>query len=451
MGFIKLQGKDAAPLETAIINQLEADGINFADCRSQCYDNASVMSGHSSGLQKRMLDRNPLALFINCDNHSLNLVGVNAVSAEAELVTFFGIFQSLFAFFSRSTTRWVEMKTSLPVTVKRECDTRWSVRFDAVKCANDGIVELADLLERLSDDENATADTKSRARNLLSNILTFNFLTFLPFWFKILEQVNRTQKRLQDPKMNFHEASKDIHALQLKLEENRDALIKNSVTIGKERCAEWDVETDLRRRRRKKMPGEHDEDVGLSKEDELRRILNGVFDYFSTDLRERFTRLATLNEKFGFLLDVDYLVSNKNPQMFKEKCEILAIFYDTDINGDELFRDINDCVMLLKTRDDIKIDDPADLLLFIITYGEDVFPNLRVSLQILLTIAVSIASCERSFNKLKLMLSSLRVSMGQDRLNDLALLSIERKIFEEIDFSDVIDEFASRKARKVAL
>ena len=45
LGFIKLQGKDAASLETAIINQLEADGINFADYRSQCYDNASVMSG----------------------------------------------------------------------------------------------------------------------------------------------------------------------------------------------------------------------------------------------------------------------------------------------------------------------------------------------------------------------------------------------------------------------
>ena len=64
LGFIKLQGRDAASLETAIINQLEADGINFADCRSQCHHNASVMSGHSSGLQKRMLDRNPLALFI---------------------------------------------------------------------------------------------------------------------------------------------------------------------------------------------------------------------------------------------------------------------------------------------------------------------------------------------------------------------------------------------------
>ena len=98
--FLKLQGKDAASLETAIINQLEADGINFADCRSQCYDNASVMSWPFQWSTKNACYiENPLAVFFNCDNHSLNLVGVNAVSAEEELVTFFGIFQSLFAFF----------------------------------------------------------------------------------------------------------------------------------------------------------------------------------------------------------------------------------------------------------------------------------------------------------------------------------------------------------------
>ena len=45
------------------------------------------------------------------------------------------------------------------------------------------------------------------------------------------------------------------------------------------------------------------------------------------------------------------------------------IVYDTDINGDGLFPDTNDCVMLLKIRDDIKIVDYADLLLFIISYG----------------------------------------------------------------------------------
>ena len=89
------------------------------------------------------------------------------------------------------------------------------------------------------------------------------------------------------------------------------------------------------------------------------------------------------------------------------------------------------------------------MLSFIVSYGDDVFPNLRIALQILLTIAVSIASCERSFSKLNLILSYLRSSMGQQRLDDLAQLSIERETLELIDFDDIIDRFAAAKARKL--
>jgi hypothetical protein len=107
--------------------------------------------------------------------------------------------------------------------------------------------------------------------------------------------------------------------------------------------------------------------------------------------------------------------------------------------------------MLLRVRDDALLATPLDLLAFIISYGEDVFPNLRIALQILLTISVSIASCERSFSKLKLILSYLRASMGQDRLSDLALLSIERNEMEKCDFDEIIDKFATVKSRKINL
>ena len=88
--------------------------------------------------------------------------------------------------------------------------------------------------------------------------------------------------------------------------------------------------------------------------------------------------------------------------------------------------------MLLTKRDKVRPETPLDLLGFIVLYGDDIFPNLRISLQILLIIAVSIASCERSFSKLKLILSYLRASMGQDRLSDLALLSVERETLEKL-------------------
>jgi hypothetical protein len=67
----------------------------------------------------------------------------------------------------------------------------------------------------------------------------------------------------------------------------------------------------------------------------------------------------------------------------------------------------------------------------------------------MLRIAVSIASCERSFSKLKLILSYLRASKDQERLSDLAILSIETETLEKTDFVIVVDQFASAKAGQI--
>lgn len=56
---------------------------------------------------------------------------------------------------------------------------------------------------------------------------------------------------------------------------------------------------------------------------------------------------------------------------------------------------------------------------------------------------ISVASCQRSFSKLKLVKNYLRSIMGQERLVNLAVLSTERKISKEIDFTEVIDNFLS--------
>lgn len=72
----------------------------------------------------------------------------------------------------------------------------------------------------------------------------------------------------------------------------------------------------------------------------------------------------------------------------RQSCVDLGNFYNTDINGHELFTEIGDCKMLLSTRNEVLLETPFDLLGFIVLYGYDIFPNLRISLQILLTIAV---------------------------------------------------------------
>ena len=108
--------------------------------------------------------------------------------------------------------------------------------------------------------------------------------------------------------------------------------------------------------------------------------------------------------------------------------------------------------MLISSRINVRLSRPQDLLTFIVEYGnESVFPNLGTALQIMLTVAVSISDCEQSFGKLKLILSYLQSSMSQERLCDLALLRIERDETKKTNFDKIVDEFASRKARKVLL
>ena len=76
-------------------------------------------------------------------------------------------------------------------------------------------------------------------------------------------------------------------------------------------------------------------------------------------------------------------------------------------------------------------------------------PYLFMSLKLYFTVAVSIASCERSFSKLKLKKSYLRSTMGENRLSALAMLSIERDLVETLSFDDIISEFASMKALRI--
>lgn len=52
---------------------------------------------------------------------------------------------------------------------------------------------------------------------------------------------------------------------------------------------------------------------------------------------------------------------------------------------------------------------------------------------------------------MKLIKNRLRTSMGNERLSHLALLSIEADILREINFNDLVTEFAKKKTRKVPL
>ena len=73
---------------------------------------------------------------------------------------------------------------------------------------------------------------------------------------------------------------------------------------------------------------------------------------------------------------------------------------------------------------------------------KDFYPNIHTLLSIMATLPVTSCECERSISMLRIVKSQLRSSMGQNRLNNLALLYYHYDI--EIIPKEVVEEFAQR-------
>ena len=76
------------------------------------------------------------------------------------------------------------------------------------------------------------------------------------------------------------------------------------------------------------------------------------------------------------------------------------------------------------------------------------YPNASIAYRILLTIPVTVASVKRNFSKLKLLQSYLRSTMSQERLNELAILSIKQDLLENIEYKSLISNFEAQTERR---
>ena len=102
LGFHEIQDQSAAGIEDNILKCIQSRGLDLSKCRGQGYDGAATMSGVYSGVQSRILQKVPNALYVHCVAHNLNLVLNDAVSQVPEVSQFFDVIQRLYTFFGAS-------------------------------------------------------------------------------------------------------------------------------------------------------------------------------------------------------------------------------------------------------------------------------------------------------------------------------------------------------------
>ncbi|PWA52405.1 zinc finger MYM-type protein 1 [Artemisia annua] len=164
-----------------------------------------------------------------------------------------------------------------------------------------------------------------------------------------------------------------------------------------------------------------------------------VVDQAIVSLNSRFEQYQEYEKTFSFLFTSDKLRSLEDNDL--KSCCLrfeVALKHDEvyDIDGTDLYVELKLLIHLMSKE---KME-PVGILESI--KHLDCFPNTTIAYRILLTIPVTVASAERSFSKLKLIKTYLRSTMSQERLNGLAMISIELDMLKTINYKDLVEEFA---------
>lgn len=506
VGFIVVDESTGVELTEVFLAELRKLGLLISDCRGQGYDNGANMSGRKKGVQARIQKLESRAFYMPCGCHSLNLVlGDMAKSCTAAMV-FFGTIQQIYVLFSASTQRWQLLKQHVPsLTVKPLCETRWESRVESVKPLRYQLGAIYDAIVEVSESAN-DPKCRSEAAGLAKNLKDFKFLVTLVVWYELLSHVNVASKMLQSCNSELDAAVSILEKTLEFVKRFKENGLTGAVIDAKELAAELQMTADemtfkqecsLRRRKVKRQFSYEAFDETVENPYDKYRIefFNVIMDQCIMSLSERFSQLQTFQQRFGFLFNIRGLSHSQKGAAgaetadetdeyteLRQKCEQLQSILtkvehtgevddqvldmhetevsnemfdeqpseicSSDINAINLFDELKNLSTVLPDN----VSSPLEVLRYILAMRlHECFPNVSTALRVLLTVPVTVASGERSFSKLKLIKTYLRSTMTQDRLNRLAVLSIENDVAASVDYAHLLSVFASVKARKITI
>lgn len=460
LGFSPITDSSGEGITQFILKKLKDYDLKIEDLRGQSYDNGANMRGKHKGVQKRILDINSRASFVPCAAHSLNLVVNDAAKVTFETVDFFNIVQELYVFFSASTQRWAVLKSHISgLTLKAVSDTRWESRINAIRPLRYHLGEVYDSLIELAEMENRDMSSRHQAQCLAAKLKNFKFLCSVVIWYELLSKVNVVSKMLQAPNLNFPACTELMKNLITFLNEQRtDEGFENFIKTAEELAELIEAEKkfpDIQTVRRRRVPTratyEHRDEPIIDPKIQFKvNFYFSIMDTTLTSMNERFEIFKFHDEAFHFLYCSDHLKDLRRDELLQKRKNVESRLTDSqtrdcDISANELTDEITILRNMLEPG--LSLSGMLDFL----TKNDLqlVFPNLFIVLRILLTLPVSVAAGERSFSKLKIIKNYLRSTMTQERLTNLAMISIEHRIAEKLEVRDMVKKFSELKARKM--
>ncbi|XP_046601381.1 uncharacterized protein LOC124295433 [Neodiprion lecontei] len=339
-------------------------------------------------------------------------------------------------------------------SLKKLSDTRWEAKINSVKSVRYQICEIHDALVTLANLTEKTDHTTSHeASTLAEQLKDFSFIVSLVVCYEILFQINVVSKPLQSKDIDLGKSAEMLGNCCNFFEEYRKTGFKKALCTASDLAKALQTKPEFapakRLRRIRRQDGEMATDEPIESPEKKFEVefFNKLLDIGLMSLKERFQQLKDYSQTWSFLHDIKIIPEkNQLAVLCANLQQKLSVGSNSDIDGGAL------CDELISLQPFLPDENISciNVLNFIRQRNiQELYPNVWIAFRIFATIPVTVASGERSFSKLKLIKTYLRSTTSQSRLSNLATLSIENEIAEQLDFSSLIRVFADKKARKV--
>lgn len=415
--------------------------LPLSGLRGQTYDGAANMSGHLSGVQAHIRKEQPLAIYVHCGPHCVNLVTQAACSTTPivrdalqwthELGCLFGQsgkFKTIFKSVAKSTS-------GSYITLKPLCPTRWTVRTPAIDAILGQYEAVLAALEEMASSN--TSDTASRANGLHERFQKGTTVLGLFLAKEVMMGLEGLNTSLQGRGKTVGGMLSAVACVKKHFQSQRTE--EAFITVY---TSETDLVTSLDiepikmphlRKPQRRHAGPAEPYVPSTDQEYYRVQFFQVLDIVTTQLTKRFEQEGLQHlvklEKVLLCGQVDDVVDLYPELQFQSLKVQLAMFtanytYKTCSEVTEIMRN-----MVPEVR--------------------GLFSQVEALLRLLLVVPVSSAEAERSFSALRRLKTWLRSSMSQTRLNSVAVCHVHRERMYNLDKKKLCQEFVQVTDRRM--
>ncbi|XP_077554221.1 zinc finger MYM-type protein 1-like isoform X3 [Haemaphysalis longicornis] len=468
IGMYNAPDSRAETLYSAIKDMLLRLGLDFHCVRGHCFDGAANMSGRFSGVQKRISDCEPRSLYVHCSNHCLDLVlqeasrscdiigdALSTVKDISNVILDSKKRKSAYANIVVSTGGEVDLENgSRPNNLLPLCPTRWTVRVKSMQRFLDNYARVQETLKELLETPGSVTDgSKAIFRGYYTLLQKFETLLGINISIAFFGPCEELARAFQSSTCRAAGAKEAAEALreaisQLRSDAAFEELWQHTSTTAARLCLkEPRVSRPAKPPRRYEATDRPVQPVTLDVKAALRKEYFAAADRIMNETQRRFEQPGMLQ-----LVKLEGILASaaKGTQFTADGLKASLGVHAVDF---DLCRLSAQFLLLPTLLHDADSTTSLGILKMLQSKPENIrelMDQVVRYVQLLLSIPASVASGERSFSALRRVKTYLRNRMTQKRLSHLLILNIHKERTAALRLEDIIKEFVSRTAERVA-